>query len=212
MNYTNIYYNIINNRKNNPYDGYTESHHIIPRSLGGDDSKENIVDLSAREHFICHLLLTKMYKEDSIEYYKMIKAFMMMLVAKSSKQERIIHARRYAWLKEAFSKAQKNCQSGEGNSQYGKTKSEETKRKIAESVKKRYEEKGIIGNKKEIKKKKNADKRLKKIDLYKNYYILYKDKGWNEFVKLTGYDKSSSNFIQESKKFVPELVKQYKLK
>jgi hypothetical protein len=39
---------------------YTEKHHIHPKSLGGDNSKENLVMLTAREHFICHLLLPKM--------------------------------------------------------------------------------------------------------------------------------------------------------
>lgn len=40
--------------------GYTESHHIIPLSLGGVNDKTNICRLTAKEHFICHLLLTKM--------------------------------------------------------------------------------------------------------------------------------------------------------
>ena len=39
--------------------GYVETHHIIPRSLGGDNSKDNLVKLTPKEHFICHLLLTK---------------------------------------------------------------------------------------------------------------------------------------------------------
>lgn len=38
---------------------YYENHHIIPTSLGGSKAKDNIVKLTAREHFICHLLLTK---------------------------------------------------------------------------------------------------------------------------------------------------------
>jgi hypothetical protein len=42
------------------YDGYTEVHHIIPKSFGGANSNENLVRFSAREHFICHWLLTKM--------------------------------------------------------------------------------------------------------------------------------------------------------
>ena len=78
MNYKNIYYNIINNRIKNKYEGYTESHHILPKSLGGSDEKTNLVDLSAREHYICHLLLTKMFDKDSPEYFKMIHAYMMM--------------------------------------------------------------------------------------------------------------------------------------
>lgn len=38
---------------------YCERHHILPRSLGGTDDLDNIVSLTAREHFVCHLLLTK---------------------------------------------------------------------------------------------------------------------------------------------------------
>lgn len=58
--YTKWYYKIIENRKVNAYDGYTERHHIIPRCMNGSDDLENLVDLSAREHFVCHLLLRKM--------------------------------------------------------------------------------------------------------------------------------------------------------
>ena len=57
-----------------------EEHHIIPRCLGGSDDKSNLVKLTAKEHFICHLLLTKIYKKGSLEYYKMCHAFLMMLV------------------------------------------------------------------------------------------------------------------------------------
>lgn len=41
-------------------DVYSEKHHIIPRSFGGLDEESNLVVLTAREHFIAHLLLTKM--------------------------------------------------------------------------------------------------------------------------------------------------------
>jgi len=56
--YTKWYYGIITS--NRMREGYTEKHHIIPKCLGGNNEKENIVILTAREHFICHLLLTKM--------------------------------------------------------------------------------------------------------------------------------------------------------
>lgn len=67
--YTRIYYSIINRGISRNFRtkkaakaalGYVEKHHIVPRSLGGDDSKSNLVFLTAREHFICHLLLIKM--------------------------------------------------------------------------------------------------------------------------------------------------------
>lgn len=38
-----------------------EYHHITPRCLGGSDLLTNLVYLSAEEHFIAHLLLTKLF-------------------------------------------------------------------------------------------------------------------------------------------------------
>lgn len=58
--YTDWYYNIINARRITPVLGYGEKHHIIPHALGGDNSTSNIVKLTAREHWICHQLLTRM--------------------------------------------------------------------------------------------------------------------------------------------------------
>lgn len=58
--YTKWYYQIVESAKNSNYSCYTEKHHIIPRSLGGTNELSNIVSLTARQHFICHMLLTKM--------------------------------------------------------------------------------------------------------------------------------------------------------
>lgn len=41
--------------------GYAERHHVIPRSLGGGDEAANLVWLTAREHFVAHLLLANMH-------------------------------------------------------------------------------------------------------------------------------------------------------
>ena len=62
MDYEKIYYSIINKAKNRMLNEYMEKHHIVPRSLGGNNKKENIVSLTAREHFICHWLLWKFTK------------------------------------------------------------------------------------------------------------------------------------------------------
>jgi len=72
--YTNWYYSIINNAQSRilSNDVYTEKHHIIPKSLGGSDLKDNLVRLTAREHFICHLLLTKITVGE--HRYKMFSA------------------------------------------------------------------------------------------------------------------------------------------
>lgn len=68
--YTRWYYRIVNNalstalgRSKRVAKGtYTEYHHILPRSLGGTNDHNNMVRLSARAHFVCHLLLIKMTK------------------------------------------------------------------------------------------------------------------------------------------------------
>lgn len=38
---------------------YKERHHIIPRCMNGSDDKENLIDLTAEEHFRAHELLAK---------------------------------------------------------------------------------------------------------------------------------------------------------
>ena len=48
--------------------GYVESHHIIPRCMGGDNTVSNIVHLTAREHFVCHLMLTRMVSDIAISH------------------------------------------------------------------------------------------------------------------------------------------------
>jgi hypothetical protein len=59
MNYDKIYKNLIATRKELIRDEYTENHHIIPKSWGGSNNKENIIKLTAREHWVAHLLLVK---------------------------------------------------------------------------------------------------------------------------------------------------------
>lgn len=70
--YCKWYFSIIKKAKSRIISGYTEKHHIIPKSLGGKDTDDNLVILTAREHFICHLLLIKMV--DTTFKYKMVYA------------------------------------------------------------------------------------------------------------------------------------------
>lgn len=62
-----------------PKGTYTEKHHIIPKSLGGSDKKENIVKFLAREHYVAHALLWKMQFE-GIANMKMVHAFNQMSI------------------------------------------------------------------------------------------------------------------------------------
>lgn len=111
--YTKLYYKIISQPD---IEGYTENHHIIPKSLGGSNNSSNIITISARKHFLCHYLLIKMTKGP--DFWKMIKAFNMMHTI-SDNQQRYINSRLYASMKEQFSQLMKISQSGSNNSQYG---------------------------------------------------------------------------------------------
>jgi hypothetical protein len=62
MDYERHYHQLITKRKIEKVEGYSEKHHIIPRSWGGSDFKENLVRLTAREHLVAHLLLFKIAK------------------------------------------------------------------------------------------------------------------------------------------------------
>jgi hypothetical protein len=64
---------IIARAKNRTLEGYKEIHHIIPKSCGGLNNKDNLVILTAREHYIVHLLLIKFIEKKY--YFKMVKAF-----------------------------------------------------------------------------------------------------------------------------------------
>jgi hypothetical protein len=61
MNYKSIYLQLINKAKNRSLSGYSERHHIKPRCLGGTDDESNLIDLTAREHYIAHKLLWKIF-------------------------------------------------------------------------------------------------------------------------------------------------------
>lgn len=85
--YTKWYYQIIDRAvSRKEITGYTEKHHIIPRSLGGSNRKDNLVKLTAKEHFICHLLLIRMVEGKS--KIKMIQAVWRMTVKGSNFQDR----------------------------------------------------------------------------------------------------------------------------
>jgi len=134
--YEKWYKNITESAQNRVTHEYTETHHILPKSLGGSDSGTNLVHLTAREHFICHWLLTKIYTEGE-EHWKMINAFRMMR-AENPRQKRYatkITARVYSNLKEEYAVLQSEKYKGTGNGFYGKKHSEEVKTRISEANK-----------------------------------------------------------------------------
>lgn len=70
MDYNRHYFSLINNAIGRTQCDYPEQklerHHIVPRSLGGPDSEDNIVLLTIREHRLAHLLLFNMGYDNQI--------------------------------------------------------------------------------------------------------------------------------------------------
>ena len=129
MNKYETWYAAITKRgQNRLTESYTESHHIIPKSLGGNDDPANITRLTAREHFICHWLLTKIHREGEA-HWKMLNAIRIMR-AENKNQQRYanrITARVYNNLKEEYSRIQSEKMMGENNPMYGRPVSEEVR-------------------------------------------------------------------------------------
>lgn len=118
MNYRKVYMRIISHAKSEQQKGlrprtrnckkgfenqYFEFHHTLPRSLFPKwaNRKSNIVPLTAREHFFCHQLLTKIYPHSSM--WRALAAFQ----RKSKGQKRVLSARQYEICKIANSNAQR---------------------------------------------------------------------------------------------------------
>lgn len=149
--YTRIYYSIINRAQSRilPKETYTEKHHIIPKSLGGSNAKDNLVVLTAREHFICHWLLTKM--TESLAKSKMHLALMKMCVISKTHKRHKITSEQYTRIRiqagiansglnspmyrRKYSDAERlRCSlqnSGKNNPMYGRTHSANTRSKMS---------------------------------------------------------------------------------
>lgn len=133
MNYQRIYNQIIERAQSRgSVDGYCEKHHIVPKALGGLDISENLVELTAREHFVAHWLLARVHGG------KMWYAFQMMCNMKNPYQEHRYTPSSRTFLemksnltpsKESNEKRSK-AMSGENHFMYGKKHSAATRRKM----------------------------------------------------------------------------------
>lgn len=131
MTYSAVYCALIEKRRQHSLqdDVYGEVHHIIPKSEGGDDSKENLVRLSAREHYVAHLLLAKIYDD-----YKMYSALVYMRCGnKFVKRNFKFNSRLYKKMREEFSKKFSEFISGENHPNFGKHLSKETCERISKA-------------------------------------------------------------------------------
>lgn len=100
--YFHWYHSIIASARTIERSGYTESHHILPKSLGGSNAKDNLVELTAREHFICHQLLARFTEGPARS--KMLKAIWR-TSHRNGKMQRVLSSRQYEIARKACAEA-----------------------------------------------------------------------------------------------------------
>jgi hypothetical protein len=144
--YSKWYFSVVNaaveRNWDKTYNGYTEKHHILPKSIEKNDV---VVFLTAREHFICHLLLTKMLK-DGIHRRKMVLALHRLThgnknkiyyksskIYESIKRMHSISAseRSHSYWDSIPKEERSRMRSGENNGKYGKEVTVTTREKIS---------------------------------------------------------------------------------
>jgi hypothetical protein len=74
MNYEALYKKLVDKAQNRSLDSsiYVEKHHIVPKCMGGSNAKDNLVYLTAREHFLAHRLLVRIYPTVKGVWYALI--------------------------------------------------------------------------------------------------------------------------------------------
>lgn len=204
MNYIRIYDQLISRARDRNIDGYLERHHVIPRCLGGSDSKENLVKLTPEEHYVAHQLLVKIYPTN----HALAKAAAMMIPNRPTNKM-------YGWVRKRFAVAKSIEQSGPGNSQYGSRWAHNPITKENKKIKGEIPQGWFYGKYKpptidktaRLQEKRDLN-RQKQIDIYRKHYIIYKEVGFKKFVELTGYNKSKANLVQRFASLLDEFVPQ----
>lgn len=118
MNHRKVYQQLVDYAKSRNLtkkDCYIEQHHIIPRSEGGTDDKSNLVNLTAREHYIAHLLLAKIYDDDAMH-----SAVVFMQTGHLKDRTFKFNSHLYSKLRNNFSALRSAKMSGDKNPFFGK--------------------------------------------------------------------------------------------
>ena len=130
MNYIKLYNSIIVKSKfREKPKCYCEKHHIVPKCLGGTNEKSNLVILTAKEHFIVHHLLTKIFPTNN----KIFFAFNAMNMVKRWNSVNIrykpkLSSKEYEQLRIKRSETISKCLKG-------RPKSEEHRKHLSEALK-----------------------------------------------------------------------------
>ena len=211
MDYENIYNRIIEKAKNEnrkmKCGAYYEKHHIKPRSLFKEliNDNNNIVLLTAKEHFICHMLLEKIYDCSQMRF-----AIWRMCNDSTYK----VSSRYYSYIKEKIAKESSVLNKGRKLSEetkrkislsnIGKRHSEETKKKMSAS----YDpSKHIVTDEQRKKYSELASKRFKgkkQTEEFKNHLSVMRSGSGNTMYGKCNRDYMTDKEYDEYKKHLSE--------
>ena len=162
---------LIERAKNRLIDVYTETHHVLPKCLGGGNDASNLVELTPEEHLLAHLLLCKLHPRNK----KLIYAANIMSTGPDGLRN---NNKRYGWLRKQMSIAssgpnnhmfgkipsdkrrKQSSHPGESNPFYGKKHTDATKKKISDKNKGKE---GLFGSKNGMYGKEHSDITKQKI-------------------------------------------------
>jgi hypothetical protein len=208
MNYKKIYDQIILRAKSEIRvkndKTYYESHHITPKCLGGGNEPNNLVFLTAKEHYLCHKLLILIYPDED----KLVYALWMMSNGSNSYRNNhlIVSGREYRYHRELYVKSHTQRM-------IGRVVSDETSKKISEAKKgfkytdeskKRMSEsqKGKVGEKNSFYGKKHTEESKKKMsEMAKNRIVS------EETRKKMSKTQKGKKHTEESRKKMSENMK-----
>lgn len=184
MNYQKIYDQIIEKAKTRVLEGYKEKHHILPKCLGGDNDKDNLVELTAREHFLCHRLLCEIHPNNNKLWY----ALWLMIVGKNRQKSLspyVIPSRTYEKVKLEFISRVKGV-----SKPSNKGRKITWGDKISKSLKGKPKPKGFNQNNSNLKGKIINNKPIFQYDKEGNFI-----KEWNSAKEAERYYSMSNNCI-----------------
>lgn len=201
MDYQKHYTLLINSRKKltrKKGDGnYYESHHIIMKSMGGTDDQENLILLTAREHFLAHWLLWRIHRNNStaISFHRMC----------THEKIRIKSGRIYQEAREANANAMKSLWEdpdtreklsiANGNKNRGRKHTEQSRKNMSDA------HKGFKPKRESIEKARISNTGKKRTeDLKRKMSELHKGRKYSEEIRKKMSDSAKTRIVSEDMK------------
>jgi len=101
---------------------YTEKHHILPKSMGGNNNKTNLVKLTPRAHYLAHYMLWKAYGNKEMAFaWHCMNSISRTKIDDSSKYIRYINSKVYIKSIIETRKILRESKLGINNPMYGKS-------------------------------------------------------------------------------------------